>query len=140
MKLLIIEDNKDLQGIYQHNFQAAGHTVAVADNGLDGLNVAVEFQPDIVLLDIMTPEMDGYGFLTALHNNTSLTPFVVACSNISQADDIEAAKQAGAEVFLRKSDYVGAELIKAVEEAYAARDMQPKQIIEEPAPIDDEQF
>ena len=140
MKLLIIEDNKDLRGIYQHNFEAAGHTVATADNGLDGLNAAVEFQPDTVLLDIMTPEMDGYGFLAALHNNTSLTPFVVACSNISQTNDIEATKQAGAHVFLRKSDYVGAELIKAVEEAYAARDTTPQEVIEEPAPIDDEQF
>lgn len=140
MKLLIIEDNKDLQGIYQHNFEAAGHTVATADNGLDGLNLAVEFHPDVVLLDIMTPEMDGYGFLTALHNNTSLAPFVVACSNISQTDDIEAAKQAGAHVFLRKSDYVGAELIKAVEEAYAARDTTLQEVINEPAPIDDEQF
>ncbi len=140
MKLLIIEDNKDLQGIYQHNFEAAGHTVATADNGLDGLNIAVEFHPDAVLLDIMTPEMDGYGFLTALRNNTSLTPFVAACSNISQADDIEAAKRAGAHVFLRKSDYVGAELIKAVEEAYAARDTTPVETVSDPAPIDDEQF
>lgn len=140
MKLLIIEDNKDLQDIYKHNFTAAGHTVTTADNGLEGLTVAVEFQPDTVLLDIMTPEMDGYGFLAALHNNTSLTPFVVACSNLSQADDIDAAKQAGAHVFLRKSDYVGAELIKAVEAAYTTRDTTPSEIIEEVAPIDDEQF
>lgn len=120
MKLLIIEDNKDLQEIYQHNFEAAGHTVAVADNGLDGINTAVEFQPDTVLLDIMTPEMDGFAFLSALHNNTSLRPFIVACSNISQPNDIASAKEKGAHVFLRKSDYVGAELIKAVEEAYSS--------------------
>ena len=79
----------------------------------------VEFQPDVVILDLMMPEMDGYEFLTALHNNTSMNPFVVVCSNLSQKADIDRALASGANTYLRKSDYVGADLVNAVQEAYA---------------------
>lgn len=119
MKILIVEDNTDLQDIYGGLFTAAGHTVDGAVNGLEGIVKAVDFNPDIVLLDLMMPEMNGYEFLKALRNNTSISPFVIVVSNLSQQSDIDIAKANGAHEYLRKSDYVGETLVKEVERLYA---------------------
>lgn len=118
MKLLIIEDNQDIQTIFKNNFEAAGHQVSVSSDGLNGITDAVEFQPDVVMLDILMPEMNGYDFLTALRDNTSMKLFVIVCSNLSQQKDIDQAYEAGADAYLRKSDYVGSALVKQVEALY----------------------
>lgn len=118
MKIMIVEDNADLRDIYEGLFLGAGYEVKLAGDGLMGITDAVDFQPDIVLLDIMMPEMDGYDFLRVLRDNTSITPFVVVCSNITQQMDIDRALAGGAHHYLRKSDYVGASLVNEVARLY----------------------
>lgn len=142
MRLLIVEDNKDLQAIFADIFTTAGHEALVSNNGLEGITEAVDFQPDAVLLDIMMPEMDGYNFLHTLKNNTSMHPVVIVCSNLSQSVDIQRAYAAGADVYLKKSDYVGDELVKAVEEEYQKHHRATTASdLSSTAPIvDDEQF
>lgn len=121
MKVLIVEDNTDLQDIYGGLFTTAGHEVGGALNGLDGIVKAIDFKPDVILLDLMMPEMSGYEFLKALRDNTSITPFVIVVSNLSQQSDIDIAKANGAHHYLRKSDFVGETLVKEVERLYAER-------------------
>ena len=118
MKLHIVEDDHSLREIYNTLFEAAGHTVKTSPNGLEAISGISEFKPDAVLLDIMMPEMDGYAFLDALSNNTSLTPVVIVCSNLSDQTDIDRAMTRGADYYLRKSDYVGNQLVDAVTAAY----------------------
>lgn len=118
MKLLIVEDNKDLQDIYTGLFTAAGYEVTTADNGLDGIVKVVDVKPAIVLLDLMMPEMSGYEFLHALRDNTSVAPFVIVVSNLSQQSDIDIAKANGAHEYLRKSDFVGDDLVSEVQRLY----------------------
>lgn len=129
MKILIIEDNKDLQTIYKDLFTQAGYEVLMSDNGLAGITDAVEVLPDIILLDIMTPELDGYDFLSALKNNTSMRPLVIVCSNLSQQADIDRAMESGADAYLKKSDYIGADLVKAVENLYNNRSTKSNQAV-----------
>lgn len=116
--LLIVEDNKDLQDIYTGLFTSAGYQVETADNGLDGIVKTADSKPDIVLLDLMMPEMSGYEYLHALRDNTSVAPFVIVVSNLSQQADIDVAKANGAHEYLRKSDFVGDDLVKEVERLY----------------------
>lgn len=130
MKILIIEDNKDLQTIYKDLFTQAGYEVLMSDNGLAGITDAVEVLPDIILLDIMIPELDGYDFLSALKNNTSMRPLVIVCSNLSQQADIDRAMESGADAYLKKSDYIGADLVKAVENLYNNRSTKSNQAVE----------
>lgn len=118
MKIQLIEDNEDLRDIYTQLFTSAGHVVASNSNGLNGITEMVEYQPDVVLLDIMMPEMDGYEFLRALKNNTSMQPMVVACSNLSQQSDIDRAMEAGADSYIKKSDFVGDALVHEIENRY----------------------
>lgn len=118
MKILIVEDNADLRAIYDSLFTAAGHTVTACDNGLTAVTEAVDFHPDVVLLDIMMPEMNGYEFLTTIRNNTSMTPFIVVCSNVSEQNDVAKAMAAGAHRYIRKSDVIGQSLVDTVIENY----------------------
>ena len=117
--MLIVEDNRDISDIYKHLFIDAGYEVRTARNGLDGIVDAVDFQPDIILLDLMMPEMSGFEFLNALRNNTSISPYVIVVSNLSQQNDIDVAKASGAHEYLRKSDFVGDDLVKEVARLYS---------------------
>lgn len=120
-KVLIIEDNADLQDIYQLAFQDAGYDVKISGNGLLGITDIVEYAPDVVVLDIMMPEMNGYDFLRALKHNTSISVPVVVVSNLAQDQDRQQALTAGATAYLVKANYTGSELVEEVTKCISAQ-------------------
>ncbi|MEO6979570.1 MAG: response regulator, partial [Mucilaginibacter sp.] len=77
-KVLIIEDNNDIRENVVEILELAGYQVFEADNGKTGVDLALKNVPDIVLCDIMMPELDGYGVLYMLNKNpaTAATPFI----------------------------------------------------------------
>ena len=58
-KIAIIEDDPVISQMYRMKFEADGFTVKVADNGLTGIKLVDEFRPDLILLDVLMPEMNG---------------------------------------------------------------------------------
>lgn len=113
-KIMIIEDNKDLQDIYKHSFEKYGYEVVVRGDGLEGVMSVVEVMPDVILLDLMMPGMDGFGFLKKLKEIESISIPVIVCSNISDVDTINRALKEGAEAVLLKVDYSGKQLVDKV--------------------------
>lgn len=114
-KILIVEDNEDLVNMFKIAFEEKGYTVEFSLNGIDGIAKAAEFKPDVVLLDIMMPQMNGFDFLKALKNNTSLKTKVVVNSNLEQEKDAEKAKELGADLYLKKSEYTPFQVVEEVE-------------------------
>jgi len=114
-KVLIIEDNTDIQQLYRYAFESRGYDVKSSNDGLAGVNDAVDFLPDVILLDIMMPEMNGYNVLDALKNNTSLEIPVVVVSNLTQELEKQKALQRGADMYLIKSDYEGLDLVDKID-------------------------
>ncbi|MBP6888626.1 MAG: response regulator transcription factor [Candidatus Pacebacteria bacterium] len=114
-KIMIIEDDKSLQEIYKINFEVAGFDVVIEGDGLSGISSVVEKKPDIILLDIMMPNMDGFAFLKAVKENTSIGVPVVVCSNLSDKETYDKAFASGASAVLLKVDYSGKELVQKVE-------------------------
>lgn len=112
---MIIEDDKSLQEIYKINFEVAGFEVEIEGDGLSGISTVVEKKPDIILLDIMMPNMDGFAFLRAVKENTSISIPVVVCSNLSDKETYDKAFAAGAAAVLLKVDYSGKELVQKIE-------------------------
>lgn len=113
-KIMIIEDNKDLQDIYRHSFEKYGYEVVVEGNGLEGVNGVVKVLPDVILLDLMMPGMDGFGFLRKMKETGGLSIPVIVCSNISDVDTINRALKDGATDVILKVDYSGKQLVDKV--------------------------
>ena len=113
-KIMIIEDNKDLQDIYRHSFEKHGYEVVVEGNGLEGINSVVKSLPDVILLDLMMPGMDGFGFLRMVKETGGLSIPVIVCSNISDVDTINRALKDGAAEVILKVDYSGKQLVDKV--------------------------
>jgi DNA-binding response OmpR family regulator len=113
-KIMIIEDDKSLQDIYTINFEAAGYEVMIEGDGLSGISEVVEKKPDIILLDVMMPNMDGFDFLRVMKENTSIHVPVVVCSNLSDQATHDKAITSGALAVLLKVDYSGGELVKKI--------------------------
>jgi CheY-like chemotaxis protein len=113
-KIMIIEDNTDLQEIYKLNFTKAGYDVRIAGDGLSGITQAIEFEPDVVLLDIMMPEMNGVEFLKTLRNNTSKRYPIIVSTNISDQYIFDECMKLGVKAVLLKSEYNGQQLVDKV--------------------------
>ena len=116
--IMIIDDTPANLKLLHRMLRDLGFKVASFSRGAVALKGAKLNPPDLILLDISMPEMDGYTFLQTLTNNTSLTPVVIVCSNLTEQTDIDRALSHGAHFYLRKSDYIGDELVKAVQAAY----------------------
>jgi CheY-like chemotaxis protein len=113
-KILIIEDNKDLQDIYRHSFEKYGYEAVTEGDGRQGLGSVLKSLPDVVLLDLMMPGMDGFGFLRQVKETGGLSIPVIVCSNISDVDTINKALKEGAEAVILKVDYSGKQLVDKV--------------------------
>ena len=115
-KVLIVDDNLDIQNIYTLMCQQEGFEVQVAKDGLDGISKAVSFKPDVILLDLMMPQMDGYEMLEAMRKNTSLDVKIIILSNIAQQKDIDKATKLGADMYLPKADNEPDQVMEKIKE------------------------
>ncbi len=106
-KILLIEDDQILGKLYQLKFQKNGFAIAIAFDGKEGLDLMRSGDPDLVILDLLMPRMDGFAFLEALNADAALagrnTP-VIVLSNLGQNDDIKRAKALHARDFFVKAD------------------------------------
>ena len=111
-KILIVEDDLLVSRMYQRAFISEGFNVDLAANGREGLKKAQEGRPDLVLLDIMMPEMNGLEVLSALKTDEALKAIpVVVLTNLSGTRDAEAAMAKGAAEYLVKSEYKPREVV-----------------------------
>lgn len=112
MRVLIIEDDPGLCEIYKLAFEQEGCEVVIKNDGLNAIAELTIIQPDLVILDLMIPELNGFEFLEAVTNNTSESLKVIVASNLSGESDIKRAIDLGAIGYLRKVDYTGKELVQ----------------------------
>ena len=122
MKVLVIEDNADLSEMFKTAFEAKNFEAKISLNGMDGITQAAEWKPDVILLDIMMPQMNGYEVLSALKNNTSLPTKVVVSSNLEQENDEQKALEMGADLYLKKSEHTPFETVEKVTEMMSGGD------------------
>lgn len=103
LKILIAEDNRDLRDIVARMVKTLGHEVAVASTGKEALAQVHEHSPDIVLLDIMMPEMDGFEFCQALQTEEILRDFHIIITSARDAlEDKVKGLELGAADYLTK--------------------------------------
>ncbi len=113
--ILLIEDESAIADMYAIKFRKAGYIITVARDGAEGLRRAQETPPDLILLDIIMPRMDGFAVLAGLkqHSATSAIP-VVLLTNLGQEEDIQRGLAAGAIDYLIKANHTPAEVLAKV--------------------------
>ena len=87
-RILVIEDNEDLAFGLRNNLEIEGYDVEFATDGRSGLNRAREFQPDLIVLDLMLPSLDGYRVLRELRQDGNTVPVVILTARTEEADKI----------------------------------------------------
>ena len=113
-KILVIEDQEDIRDIMGEILMAEGFEVVDAEDGCLGVETALDHKPDLIICDVMMPEMDGYGVLTTLRDNplSADIPFIFLTAKVSKMD-MRQGMELGAEDYLTKP-FTRAELLAAV--------------------------
>ena len=101
--ILVIEDEHDVRENLQEILEMEDFNVLTAENGKIGLQMAIEQQPNLIICDVMMPELDGYGVITSLRKNpiTVSTPFIFLSAK-STDEDRQKGLQLGANEYLTK--------------------------------------
>ncbi len=100
-RILIIEDNKDLAFGLRSNLEIEGYDVATAATGTQGIQQATAFQPDLVILDLMLPEMDGFEVLRILRKNGAAAPVLILSARGEEVDKVRGLRL-GADDYVTK--------------------------------------
>ena len=116
-KILVAEDDKLISGSLCDALKSEGHEPVAAYDGEEAVAKTKESKPDLVLLDIMMPKLDGIGVLWELksNNDTAKVP-VIVLTNIGDVETISKIVEAGATDYLLKSDQSIDEVVKKVRE------------------------
>ena len=115
-KILIIEDERLLLDMYESYFKKVGYEVFGAKNGRPGVEIAKTEKLDLVITDIVMPDMDGYDVIKKIRGDitTEKIPILVF-SNLGQRDEIKKGLTLGADDYVVKTNLTPAELVIKVE-------------------------
>lgn len=116
-KVLVIEDDEIISSMYKTKLEQDGYTVLTADNGGDGLEMAKNNKVDIILLDIIMPQLDGFTVLDELkaHANTKKTP-VIMLTNLSTEEDRKKGEEKGAAGYWVKAQLTPSQVSQQINE------------------------
>ena len=113
-RVLIVDDEKPISTLLAQTFEQDGHQVVNAFDGIDCMNKMATFRPDVVIMDIMMPKLDGVDTTRLIRRNKSYSDIiVVALSAKSDEETRRRMKEAGANLFMRKP-FVIAKLLARV--------------------------
>jgi DNA-binding response OmpR family regulator len=103
-KILIVEDEKALQKLLADALTKAGYSSSIAKDGLDALEKFEKEKPDLMLLDIVLPELSGFDVLEKIRIQYNSKIPVIIISNLGEKEDIEMGKNFGVVEYILKSD------------------------------------
>jgi DNA-binding response OmpR family regulator len=120
-RVLIVEDEADLAWVERFNLESEGYDVRVASEGRSAIEALSEFAPDVLVLDVMLPYVDGWTVLERMRRDLPLErqPKVVMVSAVAGAGEKIRAEELGVGSFLPKPFDID-DLVRAVSEALAA--------------------
>ncbi|HMB65605.1 MAG TPA: response regulator [Patescibacteria group bacterium] len=112
IKILLVEDDSFLLSMYSTKFELENFDVTIAEDGEKGWKLAQKEDPDVILLDIKLPKMDGFEVLKKIKGNkeTSNIP-VILLTNLSQKEDRDKGLDLGADDYLVKAHFMPSEVV-----------------------------
>ncbi|HVW23186.1 MAG TPA: response regulator [Candidatus Saccharimonadales bacterium] len=120
-KIAIVEDDQAIAQMYRFKFEAEGFKVETADNGRVGLNLAESMKPDIILLDLMMPEMSGAEMLTAMRKTTwGKNIKVIVLTNMGEEEVPPEIRSLGVSAIILKADMTPRQVAELVKKQLSA--------------------
>jgi len=114
-KILVVEDEKELSDVLAGRLKEGGFLVAVAYDGKEALDKIAKEKPDLILLDLVMPVLDGIGVLKELQSSFETKDIpVIVLTNLLSEEKIAQVLEAGGTHYLVKSDYTADDVIAAV--------------------------
>lgn len=114
-KILIIEDEELLCDLLQRKLSEEGYQVSVAKDGAEGMGMIKEMKPDLILLDIVMPNKNGFEVMDEMQSDEKLKHIpIIVISNSGQPVEIDKAKELGARDWLIKTEFDPQEVIEKV--------------------------
>ncbi|HZY79209.1 MAG TPA: response regulator [Cyclobacteriaceae bacterium] len=125
-KILVIEDNEDIRENTAEILSLANYSVVTAENGKVGVDLASREKPDLIICDIMMPELDGFGVLHILSKKpeTAAIPFIFVTAK-TERSDIRKGMELGADDYLTKP-FDDTELLNAIEARFKKNEIRTK--------------
>lgn len=113
--ILLVEDDEFLAEIYQKKFEMEGFKISVSDNGEKALVDVKKKKPDLILLDILLPKLDGFAVLEKLKADKETKDIpIIMLTNLGQKDDVEKAQKLGAVDYMIKAHFKPSEIVDRV--------------------------
>lgn len=114
-KILLVEDDTALASVYRSRLELEGFEIEEVHNGEDALSAAVQFHPDLIVLDAMMPKISGFDVLDIIRNTPETANIrVVMLTALSQPKDKERAESLGADDYLVKSQVVIGDVVERI--------------------------
>lgn len=114
-KILIAEDEKDIRELIKRKLEQEGFLVLEAETGKETLEIVNKQNPEVVLLDIIMPEIDGFEILKQIKSNPKTKNIkTIILSNLGQDSDIQKGKELGAEDYIIKANFTLDEIVKKI--------------------------
>ena len=115
-KILVVDDNQFYLQIIESELEKNGHTVFTASNGEEAINIARKEIPDLILIDLILPKVDGFEVIKNLTSDATFKDSkIVVFSQLSQQEDIDKVKKLGADAYMIKKDFSVKELVDKIE-------------------------
>lgn len=129
-KILIIDDSDEIRENTAEILELANFHVLTASNGKKGIELAIREKPDLIICDIMMPELDGYGVLHLLHQNAEIrnTPFIFLTAR-SERNELRKGMELGADDYITKP-FEETELLHAIESRLKKSDTQKQSLLD----------
>ena len=124
-KILLVEDDEFLAELYATKLSLEGYEVLLALDGKKALKILEDKAPDLILLDIILPEVDGFEVLKFVRGNSKLKGIpVILLTNLSQKDEVKKGFDLGANDYLIKAHFMPSEVVRKVKSAIKLIDKQ----------------
>jgi DNA-binding response OmpR family regulator len=115
--ILLVEDDEFLAELYATKLNLEGFEISLATDGEKGLKMIKEKKPDLILLDIILPKMDGFEILKIIKADKTLKRIpVILLTNLSQKDEVKRGLELGADDYLIKAHFMPSEVVKKIKQ------------------------
>lgn len=114
-KILIIEDDSYISDMYRIKLENSGYEVIIASDGIEGFKALEKQKPNVILLDIVMPKMDGFNVLKMIKNDSNYKNIpVILLTNLGQEENVKRGFELGAASYIIKAHFTPSEVVEKI--------------------------